>query len=953
MAKVKVPQHQKVFLNAMALEPTPPSSPNPNPISNPPKSPPDKPPDPPIATPDHFFEVLHPENPAPNAPSNPYRGPVPAEVRAEHQKAIEEARDVIKAPFIFPLQNPLEFKGQEQGIDISSDDFNAAVELVIVTLGAGYYPTRDPTLLSTGDWASLACAVLAAIGRGYNHPYNPHSEVELALMRAEVTDPNPITPDDPTLFHRLNAIVTTLATEFRTDLINSEEDFHDWYQSIRNTFERKAARAAHIEVEETWRQWKADQIDRRAAAQEAEIAREVRNRNVDYFLKAAEEMGIQNTPKGKYVAPQHTPATGGKRTVSGSIPKAGPSTPSTPRPTRVNPSRAAKSTPSPTATPRGRPPTQTRRPAERAEDPSPTPRPRKTPPAMVGPISRPRDKEPATQPGGTQGRTSNTQPGASDLISIVQQAMAPFMARLDALERKAMPPPPLLPSRGREPNSGAARPQGSQPPPPLPGNRPGGPTVTEARPPQLAQTPTRERLGEPRVDGPKEGEFTLVSRTGKRRRGKGKANPESAHPPQPAQINVTPASYASAAAAAANKQQPPQPHKTASLPTITEVTVIRSGGHCDAQLESRIRVRAADAIVREVRLNMAKSVANPIPLKAGRWSVHPRSKGNFVYSFDGNIPFTHILSYEHLLLAPFHGSGQLCPSLGWTRLIAHGVPVMDNEEIVFGPDALLKEVRTIPALRKTFFAMSPRWLKPVGQISSSYSTITFAISDPDGSTTELLLKGRTALFGKEVTVQKWVDKPALTQCSRCHTLGHTKKSKACQWGRDSVRCHICGGAHTAEEHNQKCPRNHAVAGVCDCKHFKCLNCRGTGHHCRETTCPARDRYRPRSTRNRDKGKGRAEPQEPSDWDLWVQSLGPMDLEDEEEYVPPPSTPERRRTRSQGRTPEGSRGEPSGTAPLPMEVDNPAAVTPIDFTGQASMTYSPSRPQGSATNGPLA
>jgi hypothetical protein len=708
----------------MALEPTPPSSPNPNPNSNPPKSPPDKPPDPPIATPDHFFEVLYPENPPPNAPSNPYRGPVPAGVRAEHQKAIEEARDAIRAPFTYPLQNPLEFKGQELGIDISSEDFNAAVELVIVTLSAGYYPTRDPTLLGTGDWASLACAVLAAVGRGYNHPYNPDSDVELALMRAEVMDPSPLTPGNPTLFHRLNSIVTNLATEFRTDLVNSEEDFQDWYHSVRNDFERKAARAAHIEVEETWRQWKADQIDRRAAAQEAEIAREVRNRNVDYLLRAAEELGIQNALNGKHVAPQHTPTTGGKRTVSGSIPKAGPSTPSTPKPTRINPSRAAKSTPSLTATPRGRPPIQPRRPAARAEDPSPMPRPRKTPPVMIGPISRPRDKEPSTQPGGAQGRTSITQPGASDLSSIVKQAMAPFMARLDMLEQKAMPPPPLLPPRGPGPNPGVARPQ-----------------ATKARHPQLAQTPTRERLVEPRPDCPKEGEFTLVSHTGKRRKGKGKANPEGAPPPQPMQIIVTPASYAGAAAAAASKQQPPLPHKTTSLPTITEVTVIRSGGHCDAQLESRICVRAADAIVREVRLNMAKSVANPILLKAGRWSVHPRSKGNFVYSFDGNIPFTHILSYEHLLLAPFHGSGQLCPSLGWTRFIVHGVPVMDNENVVSGPDALLKEARTIPALRKIFFAMPPRWLKPVGQISSSYSSITFAISDPDGSIAELLLKG--------------------------------------------------------------------------------------------------------------------------------------------------------------------------------------------------------------------
>src|SRR5713226_3593965 len=171
---------------------------------------------------------------------------------------------------------------------------------------------------------------------------------------------------------------------------------------------------------------------------------------------------------------------------------------------------------------------------------------------------------------------------------------------------------------------------------------------------------------------------------------------------------------------------------------------------------------------------MSKAVVRPIPLRAGRWSVHPRSKGNFVYSFNGHIPFDTVLSYEHILLAPFQGSGQLCPSLGWTRLLIHGVPIMDNSDIVFGPDVLMEEVCSLLGLRKAFFAMPPRWLKPVDHFNSVYSSITFAISDPDGSVTGSLLKGGAALFGKEVKVQKWVEKPMLVQCSRCHALGHIK-----------------------------------------------------------------------------------------------------------------------------------------------------------------------------------
>ena len=89
------------------------------------------------------------------------------------------------------------------------------------------------------------------------------------------------------------------------------------------------------------------------------------------------------------------------------------------------------------------------------------------------------------------------------------------------------------------------------------------------------------------------------------------------------------------------------------------------------------------------------------------------SKGNFVYSFDGNIPFDLIKSYERILLTPFYGTGKLSPSMGWTQLLAHGVPVLDEYYTTSGPEALLKEARSMPGLKKAHFVMPPRWLKPV------------------------------------------------------------------------------------------------------------------------------------------------------------------------------------------------------------------------------------------------
>jgi hypothetical protein len=87
-------------------------------------------------------------------------------------------------------------------------------------------------------------------------------------------------------------------------------------------------------------------------------------------------------------------------------------------------------------------------------------------------------------------------------------------------------------------------------------------------------------------------------------------------------------------------------------------------------------------------------------------------------------------------------------------VIAYSIPFIDNDGMVFGPDELLTEVCSLPGLKKAFFAMKPRWLRPIGLITTSYSLITFAFSDLDSSISNTLIKGRPALFGKEVKIQK-------------------------------------------------------------------------------------------------------------------------------------------------------------------------------------------------------
>ncbi len=119
----------------------------------------------------------------------------------------------------------------------------------------------------------------------------------------------------------------------------------------------------------------------------------------------------------------------------------------------------------------------------------------------------------------------------------------------------------------------------------MPSSREDGLVATSAegqnnRPTPTLATATAERLGDQ--------EFTLITRSnrGRSKRRPGKPAANEAATAQSRQINIMPASYASMAAAAVGKpQDAPSNQLRAALPTITEVTVLRTGGHSDPQVE--------------------------------------------------------------------------------------------------------------------------------------------------------------------------------------------------------------------------------------------------------------------------------------------------------------------------------------------------------------------------------
>jgi hypothetical protein len=304
----------------------------------------------------------------------------------------------------------------------------------------------------------------------------------------------------------------------------------------------------------------------------------------------------------------------------------------------------------------------------------------------------------------------------------------------------------------------------------------------------------------------------------------------------------TTSSYASAAATPAAPTQPktkpdaPTPSSSKPpAPKSTEITVQRPA----LPSEPKATRRSADGIVAQVQQAL-KGAKSDIPLLFGRWAAHTN---NFVYVFGGNIPFSRIQQVSRFLLGPFP-EGILAPVGGWSRILLSGVPTSDDDGNIFSEAALEAALRLNPILENIQFVMPPRWLLRPEEISGRYASLTFSIHDPEGSLTRDILQSPIGVFGARALTRRFESRPPLRQCARCHRLGHTAGDAACQFKRDAVRCHLCGAAHPASEHPTACPKanRHTEHGTCNCP-LKCLNCRKTGHHALDISCPDRARYR--------------------------------------------------------------------------------------------------------------
>ncbi len=280
------------------------------------------------------------------------------------------------------------------------------------------------------------------------------------------------------------------------------------------------------------------------------------------------------------------------------------------------------------------------------------------------------------------------------------------------------------------------------------------------------------------------------------------------------------------------------PGRTGPQPTthVTQVTVIRGSGIADQEKEKAVYGTPPEVIVQAARSQIERISQNNITLLHGRWSINPSSH-NFVYTIAGDVPYHTIYSFRNALIGPLL-KGDLVPNKGWTFAQLRNVITSDADGVIFSPDTLLSELRRNAAFSDVIFCTAPHWqASPANVANHPTSTVTMAYVDESGTHTEAAKRGGIYMFNAQVRFVPTGDHPSITQCGRCHEIGHQTDSPACPLPKNAVRCYICGKSHNGMEHAFHCQGPHKTAGKCDCN-FKCLLCKGK-HHARARNCPAR------------------------------------------------------------------------------------------------------------------
>lgn len=242
--------------------------------------------------------------------------------------------------------------------------------------------------------------------------------------------------------------------------------------------------------------------------------------------------------------------------------------------------------------------------------------------------------------------------------------------------------------------------------------------------------------------------------------------------------------------------------------------------------------------------NHTTSDAPRLQLLGGRWSSNTASaSANFVLIFAGHPEPALVVQHEKILTRHFGIGASLVPKAGFSCVRIYSVPILSN---AYEPADLQREVLQHPHLKGMTFIHPPRWFfKDHG--GRTEDSILITVFDLTNRWTPLLTRRPLWMFGAQCKARRFDSRPVLRQCDGCYRLSHAM-DRCPPHDPNFVHCRHCGGGHSSDQHEVKCPTwSLHKDGVCACGKT-CVNCKDARkpaktHDSFHPSCPLRKMYR--------------------------------------------------------------------------------------------------------------
>jgi hypothetical protein len=145
--------------------------------------------------------------------------------------------------------------------------------------------------------------------------------------------------------------------------------------------------------------------------------------------------------------------------------------------------------------------------------------------------------------------------------------------------------------------------------------------------------------------------------------------------------------------------------------------------------------------------------------------------GNYIITFSADSYPDAAEENKNLIakaLAPDHPTVLVTKNEPWAKVVLHKISRTDNNFQPCTMESLLKAVMDNPILKDIHITHLLSWVQSEEKLKDrNAASVSFTFIDNQEPILPRLLKEPFYMFGEPVRIERWQEKPRLTQCKKC------------------------------------------------------------------------------------------------------------------------------------------------------------------------------------------